>query len=487
MYLRKTLLASAMLACFSGNLVAASLIQEVRDAERVDRNSSITSPTEAEVDNFFDNGVVPARFVGYDTGSETANTFISRWGSISSSERRMWANMASRAETVLENLEIDLDAAVASLPATAKSVRVRTSNGHTVEYITANTPIVEWHTNEDDTTSGRVLNTGNQGTDEVITVKIDGKVVVRKPWREVGTREVADILKALGFDFESLLIGVIGQQLNALSQNQASMQMRAFASAVSGRAIGSLLGSGENGDNSGDSMPWNWWGSVNYTDSQDESAGFETDDETFNAMVGADYKVNDRAIFGLLGSVDSSEADLVSLNGNVDKLSVTVSAYGGYLLTDQVVLDGFLGYGVTYVDGVVLGGDVDGEYGTQKVLAGANISRMDEFGNIYLVTSGGINHTTEDNPDELDDVDLTRGMISAEVGQKGQSVSPYASIEVGHDLSSSSDDEDSDVTLAVGANLHWADNVSGSVRAHSVVARDDYDEWGLAAEFRMDF
>jgi uncharacterized protein YhjY with autotransporter beta-barrel domain len=82
--------------------------------------------------------------------------------------------------------------------------------------------------------------------------------------------------------------------------------------------------------------------------------------------------------------------------------------------------------------------------------------------------------------------DLGRAHIGGDLGYDLGMMVPYVSADYRADYDTESSDNDS-IALSIGSRFQLGDAVSASIEANTVQSKDDLDQWGALASFRVNF
>jgi uncharacterized protein YhjY with autotransporter beta-barrel domain len=168
--------------------------------------------------------------------------------------------------------------------------------------------------------------------------------------------------QGLGRDLFSSLFRRLGKRLDQLNAgggggvSVSGLNFRAGGQAVSGQVLQSafeeLLGMGAGEDSFADFGKLGVFiqGDFDFGDKDESELESGYDFDSWNFTLGADYRFTDSVYAGASIGIGEADVDYAGNGGDSQLSTVTLSAYGGWQLSENWYVDGLLSYGQTEYD-----------------------------------------------------------------------------------------------------------------------------------------
>jgi hypothetical protein len=280
--------------------------------------------------------------------------------------------------------------------------------------------------------------------------------------------------------FESLSYNFMAKRLEMISQHgprQASLVNRGESGFGTGSNGFNVVG--ENGDISGDfafnsnaviaalnsgrvAVPtadvvdtapvsaFNLWAEGRFGIYSDDREDEDSDGDFFLGYVGADYRVMDRLILGVMGQIDWMEEEGDEYNSNVEGTGWMVGPYLSAEIAEGVFFDARAmgGRSDNSIDQEILDLDYSGDFQTERWLAEAALTGNFDFAPFTLTPDVRFLYLREDQ----DDYSVQNGGTSVNVD--GETVT-LAQLSSGLRVTHAAQFESFDVRSYVGGRLFW--------------------------------
>ena len=198
-----------------------------------------------------------------------------------------------------------------------------------------------------------------------------------------------------------------------------------------------------------DATLWNVWITGRYDHFDGDNNAF--DGHVANVVVGADYKISETMLIGLLGGYANTDMDtlLNGVAGNVESDGFTVGAYVGAQLEGSIVAHGFVAY--TGSDYDVINGGNTGSFDADRLTGGVRVNGSMPMDGYTIQPTLAFSISNEDQEAYVDSAanaiasnDITSGRLS--LGPKiifdpmatdtGE-ISPWVAVNYDYDFSDS--------------------------------------------------
>jgi len=289
---------------------------------------------------------------------------------------------------------------------------------------------------------------------------------------------------------------ITGDQATATSRNTSSQARGALNVALGADVSGVMTQTGlAAGDSSSGAGAWSSVSASRF--SNDVVGAYAGTLSTIS--VGYDQLITDSMVVGLSFELSDNNTDYAG-NGSLNGTSATIVGYAGQAFDNGLIIDGFVGFGVSDYDNdtAALG---DGSFDTEKWMIGLNASKSMMSGkNTMFTLTGGIFHVSEskdgytliDAAAALTPVsgvtsDLTKASLELEIASQIGNARPYAILGLDHDFNNTdapSGTDDTGATLGGGFRYVEGD-LNFGMSLISEFGRDDESNTTLAADFRF--
>jgi len=253
---------------------------------------------------------------------------------------------------------------------------------------------------------------------------------------------------------------------------------------------------------------WSTWADVNATwsDRSDPVAG--NDGWLATGSVALDYRVVESGVIGIISSFGHSYYNTTFNSGNLRSWAMGGGVYGGYALTDVIIIDGLAQWQT--IDNKVSTPSAIGSYCGRRVQLAAHITAYLTHGVFSIRPSAGISYTHDDYDAYVDSTaaasaaqwaTTTTGTAGVEVGRvfdlgSGRSIEPWLGVTALLESATSSPNAlvpnralpPFDVNVSAGLRTQLGERLSFTLKAEvGGLARGDYNtvlaDGTLALEF----
>ncbi len=185
---------------------------------------------------------------------------------------------------------------------------------------------------------------------------------------------------------------------------------------------------------------WSTWADLNATwaDRNDPIAGNQGWLET--GSIAADYRIVDRGVIGIIGSFAHGDYNTTFSAGTYKSWAYGGGVYGGYALTDVIIVDGLAQWQA--LDNDVSTPTATGSYGGSRVQLAAHITAYLTHDVFSIRPAAGISYTHDDYDAYVDSAgaataaqwsETTTGTVGVEVGRvfdlgSGRSIEPWLGV-----------------------------------------------------------
>lgn len=296
--------------------------------------------------------------------------------------------------------------------------------------------------------------------------------------------------------------------------NVTSGQGTGFASTGNGFAVGSGLAGGNGTEGIG------VWASGTFTSLEDDVVSTAFDGEIWTVMVGVDYKVDSNWLVGVgLGyedidlSTSFNEDVATGEDGKLEGTGYTIAPYMSYAFTDMLSFQLTGGYSAVEYDTVSFSSssrgtgttDADRYFVKGALAAYYPVDEWRLSGNIGILYADedkdAFTETFEDGTTRAQasqDSDITQLTLNTYWGYEiEEGIQPYAIAGLEYDLSKTditvsagqvqpNNDEDFGGVFGGGFKF-YADGVTAGIEATTVEFRDDFEEYRIQGNVRVEF
>jgi outer membrane autotransporter protein len=253
---------------------------------------------------------------------------------------------------------------------------------------------------------------------------------------------------------------------------------------------------------------WSTWADVNATwsDRSDPIAG--NTGWLANGSVALDYRVVERGVIGIIGSFGHSRYSTTFSSGKLRTWAMGGGVYGGYALTDVIIVDGLAQWQA--LDNDVSTPAATGAYGGRRVQLAAHITAYLTHGVFSIRPGAGISYTDDDYDAYVDSAGAasaaqwattTTGTAGVEVGRifdlgGGRSIEPWLGVTALLESVTSSPNAlipnralpPFDVNVSAGLRTQLGERLSFTLKAEvGGLARGDYNTVLADGTFALQF
>jgi len=253
------------------------------------------------------------------------------------------------------------------------------------------------------------------------------------------------------------------------------------------------------------------WGSVSYTELENEYALTAYDGERLSFQFGLDYMPNDNMVAGVSFGYEELDVTTTFNQGTLDGQGFTIAPYMGAVIDDQWSFDALVGISTLDYDQLRSSGTISSSTDAIRYFAAANLNHAYAKNDSWLMVSRAgmmiANETTDGFVESDDTVNPERQarLVQAQIGADftylgGDQFEPYVNATYNYDLSSSDTNlvgpggglltpfnDNDDLLLGAGFNYYASDSSSASMELRHRVFRDDFEETVFSASYRARF
>jgi fibronectin-binding autotransporter adhesin len=245
----------------------------------------------------------------------------------------------------------------------------------------------------------------------------------------------------------------------------------------------------------------NFWtdGTVTRLDSTNQTSPFNGYSETL--LFGTDKLLADgKIVAGFAGGIDSSNLSLKGLGGERDSYGGSATFYAGYLLNETFSLDGQIGFGRynnTITNRQAGGGSVGGDYHSNRVQSGFNLSANKQIDNWSLFGSGGFSwlqdraysyEASDGNTVAPGRTTLGQIRMTGEAAyQLTDTIQPYATATYEIDTVTTGSGDPSGMIVGLGVRAPLSEAISFGASATGQVLRHEEESYSLNVNLRFSF
>ena len=253
------------------------------------------------------------------------------------------------------------------------------------------------------------------------------------------------------------------------------------------------------------------WGSVSYTDMENDNPLTAYDGDRLALQLGLDYMPNDNMVAGVSLGYEDMDVTTTFNTGTLDGQGFTIAPYVGAVIDDRWSFDALLGFSTIDYDQTRAAGTITGSTDATRFFAAANLNHTYAKKDQWLISSRmGIlfaNETTDGFLESDGTVNPEREarLVQAQIGADftylaGDKFEPYLNATYNYDLSSTNTsvvgaggglinpfDDDDDLLLGVGFNYYATESSTASLELRHRVFREDFEESVFSASYRASF
>jgi len=293
--------------------------------------------------------------------------------------------------------------------------------------------------------------------------------------------------------------GLVSDRISALASGSSGVKV---SSANGVTKYGYNLSLDEEGKAAGNGGgKFGLWFAGAYTNVDYNKTGSNYDGDLTAGVVGFDYKMNDKLLAGVALGYEDSNITTTFNTGTEDSSGWTIAPYALYQLDKTYSVDASVGYSrLNYDVKRVEPRDLNSITGTtdaKRWFAAANLNGDWTMKKLQIGASAGLLSVSEDK-DAYTEVgsggqavaakstDLGRAHIGGDLGYDLGAAVPYISADFRHDYNTDSSDSSS-VEVGIGSRFQFGDAISAGIEANTVQMKNDLDQWGALASFRVKF
>lgn len=302
--------------------------------------------------------------------------------------------------------------------------------------------------------------------------------------------------------------GHVGRVLTGKPQASGTAQSSLPAATMRETPAGASDGAGPVASATGGPPLWSVWvgPNVTWSDQDDPVAGNEG--HMLTTYAGLDRRVLGRGVIGLIGGFETADFDTALLGGRLETEGFGVGAYGGYAVTDVIVVDAMALY--TWVDNDFADRLRSASYDSERLQLAANVTAYLREERLSFRPKLGVAWSLDEQeayrdtlriPSPETEVETFSVSAGAQVGYTffldgGRTIEPWLGAAAVFEDSSSdpspaagSDElEQFDVRLSAGLNAQLAERLSFTLNADvSGLARPDHDAVTVGAQLSLQF
>jgi len=253
---------------------------------------------------------------------------------------------------------------------------------------------------------------------------------------------------------------------------------------------------------------WSTWGDLNATWSDRNDAVAGNNGRLDAGTIAIDYRIVERGVIGVLGSFEHGDYDTTLSGGTMKSWAVGGGVYGGYALTDVLIVDALAQWQALDTD--VSSPAATASYRGNRVQLAANLTAYLTRGVYSLRPTAGISYTRDDFDGYTDSAGIftgsqwtatTAGSAGVEVGREfdlggGRSIEPWLGVKALLESTSSSPGaaitggelDPFDVTASAGLRARLTERLSFTLKTEvGGLARSDYSTIMADGTFALEF
>ena len=293
--------------------------------------------------------------------------------------------------------------------------------------------------------------------------------------------------------------GIVSDRISALSSGASGVKV---SSADGVTKYGYSLSLDEEGKAAGNGNgKIGLWFSGSYTNIDSNQVDAQFDGDISSGVVGIDYKVKDNLIAGVALGYEDSNFTTTFNAGTEDSSGWTVAPYALFQVNKTFSVDATVGYSSLNYDMTRAEvrdlNTVTGSTDAERWFAAANVNG-DWVKNKFLIGgSVGVLSVSEDK-DAFTEVgsgafavaanstNIGRVHIGGDLGYDLGKMVPYVSADFRHDYDTDATGSES-VEVGIGSRFKLGNAISASIEANTVQLKDNLDQYGAVASFRVTF
>ena len=279
----------------------------------------------------------------------------------------------------------------------------------------------------------------------------------------------------------------------------------------------SQLGNGlmfQSGQSAGDGYdyPWGIWGTVQYSEFEDDFFATAFDGERVTVIGGVDVSPWNNVVFGVALAYEDADTDTTFNGGESEIDGITVLPYMGALLPDfglnfDLTFDMGIGYGSLEIDQfrTVAGTRITSKVDVDRHFVISHLNGFKEFGNFLVSGRVGVIIARDDHEGftESDGTvvadrqfDLGQFRIGGDVAYSWGSFEPFVSALYEYDYNHEdlvvvgplqAPNDSDDVALGLGLRWYGDNNLTASLEYNTIIGREDFDSDSIQFFLRADF
>jgi len=252
------------------------------------------------------------------------------------------------------------------------------------------------------------------------------------------------------------------------------------------------------------------WGSVSYTELENDNPQTAYDGDRMAFQFGLDFMPRDNMVAGISLGYEDMDVTTTFNQGSMDGQGYTVAPYIGGIIDDSWSYDALVGLSTVDYDQNRSSGTISGSTEATRFFAATNLNHTYGIKDKWLIISRAGLMYAEETTDGFTESDgtvnperrtrLIQGQLGADFTYlAGDNFEPYLNATYNFDFISSGtnivaggvsvnpfDDRD-DLLFGAGFNYYVSDNSSASMELKHRVLRDDFEETIFSASYRANF
>ena len=261
----------------------------------------------------------------------------------------------------------------------------------------------------------------------------------------------------------------------------------------------------QTGVSAGNAPKAGWWVQGGFTSVEGDDTGGEFDGDVINILVGADYKVNPKSVFGVALGYEDLDIDTAFNNGTFEGKGFGITPYLGMNLSPQWSLQAIGGWTSVEYDTTRNNGAISSSFDATRIFGSASLVGTFKMSrNLVAAPKLSIMHLAEDQDGTTDSagnvttgetIDLGRVSFGGTLSYLAGRVSPFIRVLGEYDYSKEdavnlgngnfSSDDKFGINATVGFNMNMGNGMTGNVEATSAtLLRDNLDVYTVSGRIR---
>lgn len=254
---------------------------------------------------------------------------------------------------------------------------------------------------------------------------------------------------------------------------------------------------------------WTVWANPSVTWSRHNDPIVGNEGHLLNLALGVDYRIVERGVLGVLFNHERADFDMPPSLGTFENRGNGIGAYGGYALTDVIVIDGLVMWKT--LDNEVADPGSSGRFDSRRWLAAGNVTAYLYYDQLRVSPTAGVIWSRERQDSYVTDLGLfnpgrvistTTVNLGGQLGYgfdlaNGARVEPWVGVTGSWDVARSQRPPPAvpgreldrfDITVTPGLNVQFTQHATFSLRADFAgLARSGYRQTTVGGQLNVQF